>query len=94
MLDSAVCFGNNCTKRLQGFAPSAPLSVAIQFTDNTGMPHMAFTRASYENVINVTYPNWRNDPYMINYISKSIMMAEVAKAYYIDKTITKEDIEI
>lgn len=94
MLDLAVCFGNNCTKRLSKLDPLAPPLVAIQFTDNKGMPHMAYTRASYENAINVTYPNWRNDPFMINYISKSIMVAEVAKAFYIDKTIEQKDIQL
>jgi hypothetical protein len=101
MLDSAVCFGNNCSKRLHGFAPSAPLSVAIQFTDNKSMPHTAFTRTSIERLWDTIFSpnsnsnyNWRNSPYMINRLSKDINIAEVAKAFYIDKTIEQKDIQL
>jgi len=96
MLDSAVCFGNNCSKRLSKNHPLLPPLVAIQFTDNKSMPHTAYTRTSIERLYDklFTHYNWRNDPYMINYISKSISIAEVAKAYYIDKTIEQKDVQI
>jgi len=91
LLDSAVCFGNNCSKQLQPISPTIPPLVAIQFTDNKGIPRMAYTRASYENFLNVTNPNWRNQGLDL---SKNIIIAEVAKAFYIDKTIDQKDIQI
>jgi hypothetical protein len=42
MLDSAVCFGNNCSKRLTMLSSSAPPLVAIQFTDNNYKEHFIF----------------------------------------------------
>jgi hypothetical protein len=90
-LDSAKCFGNNCSKRLAQPNKSTPPLVVIQFTDNTGMPRMAYTRASYENFLNVSNPSWRNQGLDL---SKNIIVAEVAKAFYIDKTIQQKDIQI
>ena len=92
LLDSAQCFGNNCGKRLIQYNPSAPPLVVIQFTDNKGMPHMSYTRSSLENYFNIVDPNWRNWEWFN--ISKSIFIAEVAKAFYIDKTIQQKDIQL
>lgn len=99
MLDSAVCFGNNCTKQLSKNHPLLPPLVAIQFTDNKSMPHTAYTRMSVERMWETIYSasphyNWRNSPYMINMLSKDINIAEVAKAFYIDKTIEQKDIQL
>jgi hypothetical protein len=91
LLDSTKCFGNNCSKQLSQFSKSAPPVVAIQFTDNKGMPHMAYTRASYENLLNIVAPNWKN--WGLD-LSKNINIAEVAKAFYIDKTIEQKDIQL
>jgi len=91
LLDLAECFGNNCSKQLSQFSKSAPPLVAIQFTDNKGMPHMAYTRSSAENYLNIVDPNWRNGWFDL---SKNIIIAEVAKAFYIDKTIEQKDIQI
>jgi len=90
-LDLAKCFGNNCSKRLVQIKTSAPPLVAIQFTDNKGIPRIAYTRASYENFLNVTNPNWRNQGLDL---SKNIIIAEVAKAFYIDKTLQQKDIQL
>ena len=91
LLDSAVCFGNNCSKQLIQSNLSAPPLVVIQFIDNNGIPHMAYTRTSYENFLNISNPSWRNQGLDL---SKNIIVAEVAKAFYIDKTIDQKDIQI
>jgi hypothetical protein len=91
MLDLAVCFGNNCTKRLAKYNQTAPPIVAIQFTDNKGIPHMAYTRTSYENYLNIANPGWKS--WGLD-LSKNINVAEVAKAFYIDKTIEQKDIQL
>jgi hypothetical protein len=91
MLDLAVCFGNNCTKRLAKYNQTAPPIVAIQFTDNKGIPHMAYTRTSYENYLNIANPDWKS--WGLD-LSKNINVAEVAKAFYIDKTIEQKDIQL
>jgi len=90
LLDSAQCFGKMCNKQLVQPNPSAPPLVAIQFTDNTGIPHIAYTQASYVNFLNISNPDWKNQGIDL---SKNINVAEVAKAFYIDKTIQQQDIQ-
>ena len=91
LLGSAVCFGKDCSKRLSPSSSGPPL-ILIQFTDNKGMPRAGFTRASYENRLNIEYPNWRNQGNID--LSKNINVAEVAKAFYIDRTIEQKDIQL
>ena len=91
LLDSAQCFGNNCTKSLNQPVANAPPLVVIGFTDNMGMHRLASTKQSIENFFNVVNPNWRNQGFDIN---KNIGVAEVAKAFYIDKTMDKSQIQI
>ena len=89
-LDEAECFGNNCSKNLYQLGQGLPIVIGISFTDNNGMPHVAFTRSSYEDALNVAVPNWREKGIDL---SKNIIIAEVAKAYYIDRTIQSSDIQ-
>lgn len=90
LLDNAECFGNNCTKELvQPIANVAPL-IAIGFTDTTGMHRVAYTKESMTNFLNSTNPNWQNQGIDL---SKNINVAEVAKAFYIDKTIDQSHIQ-
>jgi hypothetical protein len=90
-LDNAQCFGNNCNKSLIQPGIGLPILVGITFTDNNGLPHMAFTRESYEDALNVVNPNWKEKGIDL---SKNVMVAEVAKAYYVDRTIQQSDIQI
>ncbi len=90
-LDNAQCFGNNCTKNLISPGTNLPILIGISFTDNIGMPHIAFTRESYEDALNIITPNWREQGIDL---SKNLVIAEVAKAYYIDRTLQQSDIQI
>ena len=90
LLDAAQCFGNNCTKELQKPISDAPPLVAIGFTDNSGMHHVAYTQESMENYLNVGNPNWRNQGIDL---TKNINVAEVAKAYYIDRTLDQSQVQ-
>lgn len=88
-LDLAKCFGKNCTKELMQPTPSASPLVAIGFTDNTGMHRIAYTKESMERYLDMSNSNWRNQGMDL---SKNINVAEVAKAYYIDRTVDKSDV--
>lgn len=90
MLDSAQCFGNNCTKELTQPIPTAPPLVAIGFTDNTGMHRVAYTRQSLEGFLDVSNPSWRNQGMNL---SNNINVAEVAKAYYVDRTMDQSAVQ-
>jgi hypothetical protein len=89
-LDNAECFGNNCTKELVQPNPNAPPLVAIGFTDNSGMHRVAYTKKSMENFLNVTNPIWKNQGIDL---SKNINVAEVSKAFYVDRTIDQSSIQ-
>ena len=88
-LDMFPCFGTNCTKSLTQTTPNTPVLVTVTFTDNLGIPHTATTRASMERSLNATNPNWKEKGIDLY---KYIGVAEVAKAYYIDRTMDKADV--
>ena len=90
LLDSAQCFGNNCTKELVQPIPNVSPLVAIGFTDGTGMHRIAYTKESMANFLNATNPNWQNQGIDL---SKNINVASVAKAFYVDKTMDQSQIQ-
>lgn len=90
LLDSAQCFGNNCTKELVQPLPNVAPLVAIGFTDSSGMHRVAYTKESMENFLNATNPNWKNQGIDL---SKNINVASVAKAFYVDKTIDQSQVQ-
>jgi len=90
LLDKAQCFGNNCTKELIQPVATAPPLVAIGFTDNSGMHRVAYTKQSMENFLNVVNPQWRNQGIDL---TKNINVAEVSKAFYVDKTMDQSQIQ-
>jgi hypothetical protein len=90
LLDNAQCFGNNCTKELVQPVPDIAPLVAIGFTDSSGMHRVAYTKKSMENFLNATNPNWRNQGIDL---TKNINVAEVAKGFYVDKTIEQSQIQ-
>jgi len=89
-LDLVPCFGNNCTKELVQPISTAPPLAAIGFTDNSGMHRIAYTQQSMENFLDVSNPNWKNQGMDL---SKNINIAEVAKAYYVDRTMDQTQIQ-
>lgn len=90
LLDNAQCFGNNCTKELVQPIPDVAPLVAIGFTDNSGMHRVAYTKQSLTNFLNTTNPQWQNQG---TDLTKNINVAEVAKAFYVDKTMDQSQIQ-
>jgi hypothetical protein len=90
-MDEFPCFGDNCTKSLVQAAPNAPVQVSIGFVDSTGMHRVAYTRASMQRFLDATKPTWRSQGMDL---SKNVNVAEVAKAYYVDRTIQQEDVQL
>jgi hypothetical protein len=87
-LEETPCFGGACKKSL---SPSQPPMVMIQFQDDMGMYRTAYTRKSAIRFLNKTRPTWRESG--IN-PDKNLFFAEVAKAYYVDKTLSSTDIQM
>ena len=89
-MDKAPCFGKTCSKRLIQPNKKAPPLVAVEFSDDMGITHIAYTRESFMNYLTVTQPTWKEKGIDLQ---KNIMVAEVAKAVYIDKTMTPAQIQ-
>ncbi len=86
-LEEAQCFGRGCKKMI---SPSNPPLVTIQFQDDMGMYRTAYTRKSALHFLNKTQPNWRGS---ID-LDKNSNVAEVAKAFYVDKTLSSNQIQM
>lgn len=87
-LEDALCFGKQCKKSITS---STPPLIAIQFIDKSGMYRTAYTKKSLEYFLNETRPKWRDEGLDL---TKNIMVAEVAKAYFVDKSISEKDIQM
>jgi hypothetical protein len=85
LLDMTPCFGRQCSKRIIQPNAKAPPLISIQFNDDMGIPRLCYTRQSLINYLNVVQPQWRERGIDL---SKNIMVAEVARAVYVDKTMT------
>jgi hypothetical protein len=90
MLDEAVCFGNNCTKQMIQPIKNKPVLIGIGFSDNTGMFKMAYTRKSIIAYLDSAWPQWRNGGFNLD---KNLNVAEVAKAYYVDRTMDRSEVQ-
>jgi hypothetical protein len=90
-MDDFPAFGTNSTKSLVQAVPNAPVQVSIGFVDSNGMHRVAYTRASMQRFLDATKPTWRNQGMDLD---KNINVAEVAKAYYVDRTILQEEIQL
>ena len=90
-LDEIQPFGKNFTKEIIQPDLNSPSMIEVGFTDATGIHHTAYTRTSMENYLNTTNPNWRNQGIDLN---KNISVMEVAKAFYIDKTLSQQEVQL
>ena len=90
MLDNVPCFGNNCKKEIVQPIKNGPILIQIGFTDSMGMHRIAYTKKSMENFLDVSNPNWRNQGIDL---SKNINVAEVAKAFYVDRTLDQSHVQ-
>jgi hypothetical protein len=86
--DEFECFGDACVKTIVKGRGStmAPALLAIDFTDASGMRRTAYSRDSYRRYLSVVNPNNSVD------LNRSLNIAEVARAYYIDKTLEIKDV--
>ncbi len=91
-LDNATCFGKNCKKSLKKYDNIDSILIEISFTDLNGVSRACYTRDSMEEFLDETQPGWRNKGIIDT--SKNIIIAEVAKAYFIDRTLSQNDIQV
>jgi hypothetical protein len=90
-LDKFPCFGTNCKKYLTDTGSNTSPLITISFSDSNGILRVAHTKASMEQYLNRVNPNWREKG--IN-LDKNISIAEVAKKFYIDRTIQQSELQL
>jgi hypothetical protein len=90
-MEQLPCFGTSCTKELIQPKPNAPVLIAVKFTDPAGRFHVSYTRDSYERYLNATQPNWKDKG---TDLSKNIQVMEVAKAFYVDRTMESSEVQL
>jgi hypothetical protein len=94
ILDMYPCFGNNCSKSYIDFSgrnASIPPLLMVSFSDTSGMHHVSYTKASAERYLDAVWPQWRQGGLNLD---KNIIISEVARAFYIDKTMAQSDIQL
>jgi hypothetical protein len=64
--------------------------IAVGFTDSMGMHRTAYPKESIVNFLDVVNPSWKEQGMDLN---KNINVAEVAKAFYVDKTMDQSKIQ-
>jgi hypothetical protein len=89
-LDEFQCFGTTCTKQLQQYGDKTPVLIMVTVTDRNGIPRTTYTKKSIIRYFNKQWPNWKDN---IN-IDRSLFVTEVAKAFYIDKTLNEADVDL
>jgi len=90
-MDEFPCFGENCTKTLTQNKADTPVLITVTFADKNGIMHSAHTRASMKRFLDATQPNWKDKGMDL---SKNVSIAEVAKAYYVDRTMQQADVQL
>jgi len=90
-MEDYPCFGNNCTKALVQPISDKPVLISIRFIDSSGIHRTSYTRTSIEAHLNSTTPNWRDKGVDL---SKNIQVTEVAKAVYVDKTMSASEVQL
>jgi hypothetical protein len=89
-LEEYPCFGSNCTKQLVQYGRRTPLLLMINFADTNGFPRTAYSRKSIIRFLDAVWSGWRQ---RLN-IDRTIFNADIAKKYFIDKTLSPADVDI
>jgi len=92
-LDRMSCPSPGCTKQPIGMA-NEPVILMAHFNDSTGIKHSCYDKDSilrfWEKVFG---PDWKAKTSHIN-PDRNILFCDIAKKYYIDKTLSKNQIDI
>lgn len=83
-------FGYECKKSIVKMENNMPPLLMITFTDSSGWPRSAYTMRSAIRYLDMREPGWKNK---FN-INRSIQIAEVAKEYFLDRTLSSSDVDL
>ena len=92
-MEEFPCFGTDCKKALRENG-EMPQLVEISFRDPAGVPRVSYTRASVtrEMIARNTKYNRTMGDHEKDVLKKFTIISEVAKAYFVDKTLQDSDV--
>ena len=62
----------------------------VTVTDRNGIPRTTYTKKSLIRYLDKQWPQWRDS---IN-IDRALFVTEVAKGFYIDRTLNESDVDL
>ena len=89
-LDAVQCFGTDCIKAVRIASGTGTALISVEFTDPNGIRHGSFTRDSLQEYLNRIGGNIAKS----FDLDKNIIVTEVAKAVYVDKTMNTADVQL
>ena len=92
-MEEFPCFGTDCKKALRDNR-DLPQLVEVSFRDPAGVPRTSYTRASVmrEMIARAARNNRQIGDEEKEMLKKSTIVSEVAKAYFVDKTLQDSDV--
>ena len=92
-MEEFPCFGTDCKKTLRENG-ELPQLVEVSFRDPAGVPRTSYTRASVtrEMIARAARNNRQIGEEEKEMLKKSTIVSEVAKAYFVDKTLQDSDV--
>jgi len=93
-LDKMPCPSRGCKKVANSFGANHPVVLSANFKDSMNIMHNCYdTNSAIGYLRSIFGEEWKSKLSHIN-IDRNIMFCNVAKKYFIDKTLTKKDIDI
>ena len=91
-LDKMPCPAPGCNKSVMG-GGKEPVQFVAVFNDSTRIPRVCYDRNSMYNYLRVVNgPDWKSKWSHLDF-DNNIMFCDVAKKYYIDKTLPKNKVQ-
>jgi len=92
-MEEFPCFGTDCKKALRENG-EMPQLVEVSFRDPAGVPRTSYTRASItrEMIARAARNNRQIGDHEKDVLKKFTVISEVAKAYFVDKTLQDSDV--
>jgi hypothetical protein len=92
-MEEYPCFGTDCKKALRDNR-GMPQLIEVSFRDPAGVPRVSYTRASVkrEMVARAARNGREFGAKEQDFLNKFTIISEVAKAYYVDKTLQDSDV--
>lgn len=92
LLDKYPCFGIDCVKEITLSSKTSTPLISVMYTDPDGIRHSTITRETFANYLKALSGKGINQLKSFD-INKNILITEVSKAVFVDKTLDKSQVQ-